>query len=479
VSKTTPPPHSDQEIYDYPGEYRTTGDGDGYARARIEELHTRFHQTVGRTNAGGLATGDLFTLENYARDDQNAEHLIISASLDLANPTIQTGRADAQPTFDMTFRSIPSDQRFVSARTTRKPIINGPQTAVVTGPSGEEIHTDEHGRVKVQFHWDRYGENDENTSCWLRVSQIWAGRQWGAVHIPRIGHEVIVEFEEGDPDRPMVTGRVYHGQNQPPYTLPDNKTQSGIKSRSTKGGGADNFNELRFEDKAGEEQVYLQAEKDHQVEIENDQTVYVMNNREKTVDNDETNHIVNNRTENVDGNEEITIGADRTETVQGDEDLSVGSNRTENIGVNEDRTVGVGFTEEVGGSLTQNIGGSLTQNVTGGITITCQAAVTITAAGGLTVVAPGGVTWSDSFWQKSGAMNNEIHITKRALVQLQMEAVSLNVAAVNNKFETCMGVALDTTLTEMKAEGTKLESWGQFLETGLNNMKTVANMIFG
>ena len=166
--------------------------------------------------------------------------------------------------------------------------MQGPQTAVVVGPGGEEIWTDKYGRVKVQFHWDRYGKKDENSSCWIRVVAAVGGGKWGAIHIPRIGQEVIVDFLEGDPDRPIITGRVYNADQMPPYGLPANKTQSGIKSRSSKGGGPANFNEIRFEDKKGSEQLFIHAEKNQDIEVENDETHWVGHDRKKTIDHDET-----------------------------------------------------------------------------------------------------------------------------------------------------------------------------------------------
>ncbi len=167
----------------------------------------------------------------------------------------------SDPDYRLRFRAIDSKRQFRTPRVTKKPIVEGPQTAVVVGKKDQEIWTDEFGRVKVQFFWDREGEYDENSSCFVRVAQIWAGTKWGGMHLPRIGQEVIVDFLEGDPDRPIITGRVYNADNMPPYTLPDNQTQSGIKSRSTKGGSPDNFNELRFEDKKGEEHISMQAER--------------------------------------------------------------------------------------------------------------------------------------------------------------------------------------------------------------------------
>jgi type VI secretion system secreted protein VgrG len=194
--------------------------------------------------------------------------------------------------------------------------VKGVQSAIVVGPGGEEIYTDKYSRVKVQFHWDRDGKNDEKSSCWIRVATLWAGKQWGGVHIPRIGQEVLVDFVDGDIDRPIIVGSVYNANTMPPYGLPDNKTQSGIKSRSSKGGGPANFNEFRFEDKMGSEMVTLHAEKDQEIGVEHDESHWVGHDRKKNIDNDETTHVKHDRTETVDNNETITV-------TQGDRSITV------------------------------------------------------------------------------------------------------------------------------------------------------------
>jgi type VI secretion system secreted protein VgrG len=203
--------------------------------------------------------GYKFTLDEHPRSDFNREYLLTWIRHEGTQPH---GDASIEGEFKYNndFRCIPADVPFRPTLRTRRPVVEGTQTAIVTGPSGEEIYPDEHGRVKVQFHWDREGQNDENTSCWIRVSQLWAGKSWGAMWVPRIGHEVIVDFLEGNPDKPIIIGRVYHGDNQPPYPLPDDKTKSTIKSDSSKGGGG--YNEIRFEDLKDSEEVFIHAQKD-------------------------------------------------------------------------------------------------------------------------------------------------------------------------------------------------------------------------
>ena len=235
---------------------------------------------------------------------------------------------------------------------------------MVVGPPGEEIYTDEYGRVKVQFHWDRYGQMNENSSCWIRVSSPWAGSNYGGIHIPRIGQEVIVDFLNGDPDYPIITGRVYNAMQMPPWDLPANKTQSGFLTRSTKGGtpghGLKNSpgtaNAIRFEDKAGQEQLWLHAQKDQLTEVENDEDKWVGQDRRKTIDRDEFNTIHRDRTEIVDRNEKINVHGWRTEEVDLDETITIHQNRKERVDHNETISIGDNRTEDVGKNEKIDIG---------------------------------------------------------------------------------------------------------------------------
>jgi type VI secretion system secreted protein VgrG len=215
--------------------------------------------------------------------------------------------------------------------------VQGAQTAIVVGPSGEEIYTDEFGRIKVQFHWDREGQGDEKASCWIRTSQAWAGAGWGSVCIPRIGHEVIVDFLEGDPDRPIVTGRVYHGTNRPPYALPDKKTMTAFKSNSSKGGSG--FNEIRLEDKKGEEQIFVHAERNQDVRVKHDALEWIGNNRHLIVKKDqleqvdENKHLIvkKDKVEKIQGDLHETVKGDRFQKLDGDQHLKVAGDRKEAI----------------------------------------------------------------------------------------------------------------------------------------------------
>ena len=335
-------PLDDPEIYDYPGEYVQRDDGKNYVEVRLDELQCqqeRMHATGG---CRGLSPGYSFKMTQYPRDDQNKEYLTLSIEHEMNNNAFFSGQETAGDTIYRCKVEVMDKKKlpFRTPRKTPKPQVRGPQTAIVVGPSADEIYTDQYGRVKVQFHWDRYGGKDENSSCWVRVSQLWAGTKWGGIHIPRIGQEVVVSFLEGDPDRPLITGSVYNANCMPPYTVPTNKTQSGIKSRSTLEGSADNFNEIRMEDKKGSEELYIQAEKD--------ENILVKNNKGETVGNNETISIGNDREESVGNNETISVGHDRQETVGNDEDLSVGNNRSRNVGNDETVSVGGKRTHSVG-----------------------------------------------------------------------------------------------------------------------------------
>jgi len=239
---------AEYELYDYPGDYLERRDGELYARTRIEEVQAKFERVEGQTNARALATGTLFTLTSHPREDQNTEYLVVSAEYDLKSreyEAIEGTGAD----YHCRFSALNSHQPFRAERITPKPLVQGPQTAITVGPAGETIHTDKFGRVKVQFHWDRYGKKDDKSSCWIRVSQNWGGKGWGGMFIPHVGQEVIVQFLEGDPDSPLITGRVYNADNMPPIALPGGKTKSIIRDH----GG----NEIVMEGSAGGQQMRL------------------------------------------------------------------------------------------------------------------------------------------------------------------------------------------------------------------------------
>ena len=344
------------EQYDYPGLYINRGDGNSLTKMRIEEEETAYDIVLSAGTYRTFTAGGKFKLGMHEISDEKGKNYVISAISHQAREASYTLSDSGGNHYYNEFECIPSDKAYRPRRVTPRPYVQGPQTAEVVGPSGEEIYVDEYGRIKVQFHWDRQGKKDEKSSCWLRVAQQWAGKNWGAVFTPRIGHEVVVSFLEGDPDRPLVTGSVYNANNMPPYELPANKTQSGWKTRSSKGGSTTNFNELRFEDKKGSEEIYIHAEKDQNNVVENDETTNVGHDRSEQVGNDENINIGNNRTEQVGKDETITITGNRTESVGKNESISIGENRSENVGKNEDISIGKNRSEQVGESESISIG---------------------------------------------------------------------------------------------------------------------------
>jgi len=358
------------DVFDYPGEYLERSDGQRIAAIRVEEMRHPFDQFSGESNALGLASGGLFKLMGHPRADQNQEYLITGADYRLEESPPESELADTE-LFSVRLQAIPSAQTYQPPRLTPKPIVQGPQTAIVVGKAGDEIHTDKYGRVKVQFHWDRYGQKDENSSCWIRVSHPWAGQNWGMIAIPRIGQEVIVEFLEGDPDRPIITGRVYNADQMPPWSLPANMTQSGILTRSTKGGNINTANAIRFEDKKGAEQLWIHAEKDQDIEVENDESHSVGHDRSKSIGNDETVSVGNDRNESVTKNESVRIGANRTLSVGANASTSVGANRslavgadeTHDVSGNRSRSVGKDESVEIGANLSEDVGKNVTLSI--------------------------------------------------------------------------------------------------------------------
>ncbi len=279
-----PMPHalSAGEIYDYPGPHLELGEGDRIARVRLEAAQVGHKRAFGAGTAAGLVSGYTFTLEQYPRADQNVEHLLLEVTHQLSEPTYRSGMSGDQELYLCSCEAMPTSVAFRPRRVTPKPIVQGPQTAMVTGPAGEELWTDKYGRVKVQFHWDREGKRDENSSCWIRVSHAWAGPGFGAVTIPRIGQEVIVDFIGGDPDAPIITGRVYNANAMPPFDLPGNAVVSGFKSNTHKGRG---YNEITMDDTTSKEKITIHGQYDMNTTVEHDQTNTVKNDFTETITN--------------------------------------------------------------------------------------------------------------------------------------------------------------------------------------------------
>ena len=365
----------DYEMYDYPGGYVAAGHGTGLARARMESLHGQGEEITGQTNARGVAPGVLFALAEHPRDDQNRTVLVTGASYDITDAPYASSSDGAVFDFRCSFTAVGKEYSYRPLPVTPRPVVRGPQTAMVVGKAGEEIWTDQHGRIKVQFHWDRVGADDENSSCWVRVQQAWAGKGWGTVFLPRIGMEVVVTFLEGDPDRPLVTGCVYNGDAPPPYALPGNQTQSGIKTNVSKGGGG--FNEMRFEDSKDAEEIFVQAERNHTRIVKNDDVLKV--GFEKADKGDQTITIKNDQGTDVGHDQVNKIGNDRSMEVGHDQTCKIGNDRSSEIGNDDKLTVKHDRTVAVTGNHVETVEGKQTVTITGDQGITGKAKIEITA----------------------------------------------------------------------------------------------------
>src|SRR6202162_784977 len=390
------------ELFDYPGLYTTKDEGDTAAKVRMQEEEAAYMVVSGAGTCRGLMSGYSFELKNHYRSDQNTNYVATEVRhFASAGQSYTTAGTTEEETYSNNFTCIPASVTYRPPRVTPKPFVQGPQPALVVGKSGEEIWVDKYGRVIVQFYWDRLGKQNENSSCWIRTSQPWAGGNWGAMWIPRIGQEVLVSFLEGDPDRPVITGRVYNADQMPPYALPDYQTRSTFMSRSSKGGGASNYNELRFEDLKGKEQIFMNAEKDMDVRVENDSREFIGGNRhlivtanqQEQVQADKHLHVKGSHFEKVEGNVSLQVTQNQMETVTGNKSLAVTGNQSESVtgnvslavtgkqdvsnmayAVKSDTTIhlnaGMSAVIEAGVALTLKVGGSTIDFNPAGVFIT-------------------------------------------------------------------------------------------------------------
>ncbi len=369
------------------------------ARLRVQEQQTAQTLARGSGDALGLATGDVFALEKHPRADLNTRYVIRSTVIWMSNGSYVSGDGRSSAEFNISLEAVLATEPYRPARRTVKPLVHGLQSALVVGPKGSEICTDEFGRVKVQFHWDRQGKMDENSSCWIRVAHSWAGKGWGAVQIPRIGHEALVAFMDGDPDRPVIVGSLYNGANQLPYPVPANATQSGVRSRSSTGGTANNYNEIFFEDRKGSEQLSFQAEKDYRLLVKHDSTTSIGNDLTIDVTGTGSAHIKGSLEVKSDTSISLSAGlASLTLSSSGMVEINatmVKINAEELINISTPGaatfSAGTAATFNVGAAATFNVGAAATFNVGAATTITAGGLVQINAVGAANIVASGGV----------------------------------------------------------------------------------------
>ncbi len=359
------------EMYDYPGVHGTTSEGAAVAKLRMQEEEASSVLVSGSSTCRAFTSGYKFNMKEHPRDDMNGSYVLTEVQHVSSVGSYSSSAQDGGAKYSNHFTCIPADTPFRPPRVSPKPFVQGPQTALVVGKSGEEIWVDQYGRIKVQFYWDRVGQKDEKSSCWVRVSQPWGGKGWGAMWIPRIGQEVVVSFVEGDPDRPLITGRVYNADQTVPYTLPDHQTVSTFQSRSSKEGATANYNEIRFEDKKQNEQIFINAERDMDQRVEVDSREFVGSNRFLNVGANQVENIgvdkhVNvaaNHVEAIGKNMSLNVGTDLMENIGNDQHLNVANNLQENIGKDQHVNVGANVIENIGTDLHLTIGANRVENV--------------------------------------------------------------------------------------------------------------------
>ena len=482
---------SGREAYLYPAELTLSAyDDKKQFRYTKEDAAVRTHllregqqlgqkKGRGRGNVTSFRPGSTFQLQGHGRPELDQAYLITRVEHLGEAPEVhplfsqESSSEEIKPErYENCFECIPLSVPFRPEYPLVRSRIPGLQTALVVGPEGEEIHTDPHGRIKVRFHWDRVGPQNDKASCWVRVAQAWGGAGFGAYYIPRVGMEVVIDFLEGNPDRPLVIGCVYNGSNPPPLTLPEQRTRTTLRSQSSPGGGG--YNELRFEDAKDNEQVFLHAQKDMSAVVEHDDSTQVKN--------DQTNTVDANQTESVGGNQSMTVSGNRTKTVKQNETVTVEQNRTETVNVNETVTVHGERSLTVDGKETYSIGGTRAKTVTGKETVTLAAGrqTTVTTNDELhvsdqrlvtadmkhqTIQGPTTFTFEGGHVElKAGSYIKLIHGTGQVLIEDSGKVL------VNSGTEielTCGGCSIKLTPTKVEIHGAA----EVFLSGGAGNMK--------
>ena len=389
------------EMFDYPGKFLANGAAKDLTKIRMQEEEALHDVIYGESVCRALASGYRFELSDHWRRSENGKYVVTSVNHEGMQSGFRSGQ-EAAHTYANTFTSIPYGTQFRPSRVTPKPIVRGTQTALVVGPSGEEIYTDEYGRVKVQFHWDRLGKYDENSSCWIRVAQPVAGKGWGGFQLPRIGQEVVVDFLEGDPDRPLITGCVYNAECMPPYALPDQKTKSTLKSYSSKGGAG--FNEIRMEDLKGSEQLFMHAEKDLDMRVKNDRKewigndrhLYVKQDKKEKIDRDEHGEVTRDRIEKIGRDHHLQVAGKQTVKVSDTHSFSVTGNVAEQFQASHSEQVSQNYylkatqiVLEGAAGITLKVGGNFVTLSSAGVMIVGSPMVMINSGGAALSGVPG------------------------------------------------------------------------------------------
>lgn len=405
------------QVYEFPGGFENDDEAARIGPMRYQELVAEQVEAEGIGRSRAVVVGAKVELSNHASRNADGAYLVTSIRHEARLGDFRSG-GEAGLAYSSSFTAVPFATPYRPERTTALPRAYGYESAVVVGPVGEEIFTDKYGRVKVQFFWDRRGKKNDKSSCWVRVSTMWAGKGWGVIHTPRIGQEVLVAFLNGDPEDPIVVGRVFNAEQMPPYALPANKTQSGIKTRSTLGGTPDNFNEIRFEDKKGSEELYIHAEKDRKIVVEHDNA--------EQIGNDETIQIGANQTVGVGKDQTISVAANRSLSVSKDEKVDVGKNRSTTVGETERLDVGKDRTQQIGKAETLTVADKRTTSIgkDDDLTVDENRKVTIAKNDELTVGKKLLITAADEIVIKAG--DASITLKKDGAITIVGKDITLN-----------------------------------------------------
>ena len=441
-------PAFDQETladYDFPGGVIDRTVAAPLPAFRLEGLRSGDITMTGESNLPRLRPAHRFTLEGHHREGFNIEYQLIRVIHDGSQEQSAQEEAaeEGHTVYHNRIECIPGDAAWRAPRRTPAPRIRGPQTARVVGPDGEEIHTDEHGRIRVEFHWNRHDGQNDDMACWMRVSQSWAGPGWGALFLPRIGHEVVVQFLEGDPDRPLVTGSVYNGANPPPYALPDEKTKSTIKSDSSLGGGG--FNELRFEDAKGAEEIFLHAEKDWNTVVLNDNSESIGHDQSISVKHDRHKIIDNDQTEEVKGNKSTIVRKNVTEEVTQNVSITVNQNRTDHVVGNVDTTIDGSETRAITGAQSTSITGTLLIMSNGTQDITSASDIRVNSSTQVAIGAPQITIQADS--QITLAVGGSQIVITPSSIQITSTAIAIGASGPTDLQGATVSIVADTNCT--------------------------------
>ena len=483
------------ELYAYPGVFGARGDGDRRARIIMEEQEAGYDRVIGSSRCRSWGPGRIFKVEKHYMEQEVGKSYVLTTVTHHADAGSFVTGGDEPAGYSNDFEALPREVVCRPSRSTPKSIMRGPQTAVVVGPGGEEIYTDKQGRVKVQFHWDRLGKKNEGSSCWIRVSQAWAGKDFGGCAIPRIGQEVIVDFLDGDPDRPIITGRVYNPDQSTPQSLPEPKvpfegapkpidamqgratdlpaakTRTTLKSNSTPGGGAGN--EIAFDDAAGKELFYVNASKDSVRVVANNETVAVGVDRILGVGSNLTQFVGSDHNKTVGNNETLKVGVNQSETIGVNRTTNIGANDTRTIGASESITVGTNSMETVGAAKVITVGAAYALSIGAGLNL-AVGAVRATEVGGNDMVVVGGNNERKVGGDEKVAVdgNNEIKVSGNQKINvsgnqetsvkgnLKMDAPMIKVSANGSLTLSCGGSSIKLTpgMIEITAPLVKINS---------------------